>query len=108
MNPVLTTTTVRSSDSNAKIGDVVQLRATTTTVAAPAGAGTPGGQVEFKLTAGADTIVIGTMATGANGVTVYAWAPQPDQVGRWTLTATYLGDGNFAPSSGSSSNQRVR
>ena len=106
VNKATTTTTVRSSDTNGRLGDIVRLTATTTVVAPGAGRAT--GTVEFKLSNGTTTIILGANPIGAIGVTVFNWTVSAPQIGTWTLTATYSGDANFATSLGTLNNQRAR
>ena len=68
----------------------------------------PTGTVEFKLTAGTTTIVLGTQPIGAGGVTTFNWTLTAAQTGTWTVTATYSGDANFLASLGTLASQRVR
>jgi FtsP/CotA-like multicopper oxidase with cupredoxin domain len=107
VNKATTRTTVRSSDTNGRVGDTIRLTATTTVVAP--GAGTRTGTVEFKLSAGAVTqILVAAAPIGTGGVTNFNWTLTAANVGTWTLTATYSGDTNFLTSSGTLANQRVR
>jgi hypothetical protein len=107
VNKALTTTTVRSSDTNGRVTDRITLTATTNVVAP--GAGTRTGTVQFKLTNATATLVLAAaVPIGANGVTTFQWTLLAPQVGTWTLTATYSGDANFAGSLGTLANQRVR
>ena len=107
VNKASTKTTVRSSDTNGRVGDTIRLTATTTVVAP--GAGTRTGTVEFKLSAGAVTqILVAAAPIGTGGVTNFNWTLTAANVGTWTLTATYSGDTNFLTSFGTLANQRVR
>ena len=107
VNKATTRTTVRSSDTNGRVGDTIRLTATTTVVAP--GAGTRTGTVEFKLSAGAVTqILVAAAPIGTGGVTNFNWTLTAANVGTWTLTATYSGDTNFLTSFGTLANQRVR
>jgi hypothetical protein len=106
VNKVATATTVASNDTNAKAGDTVTLTATTTWVAP--GAGTPTGDVVFRLTSGTTTLQVASVPIDVSGVTTYTWVVDSTQVGRWTLTATYSGDANFTGSTSSGISQRVR
>ena len=105
VNKATTRTTVRSSDTNGRVGDSVRLTATTTVVA-PGQACQPA--ASSSSSAMARPRSSGGEPIGALGVTVFNWTVSAPGIGTWTLTATYGGDANFATSLGTLNNQRVR
>ncbi len=54
-------------------GSVTASRLTATTNVVAPGAGTRTGTVEFKLSNGTGTIILGRQSIGANGVTIFPW-----------------------------------
>jgi uncharacterized repeat protein (TIGR01451 family) len=90
INKAATTTTVTSSVNPSFIGQNVTFTATVSS-----SAGTPTGSVQFKVdgsNAGAP------VALNASGVATYSTASLT--LGTHTIAADYLGDSNFAPSTG--------
>ncbi len=94
-------TVVTSSGSPAAPGTTVVFTATVTAV--PPGAGTPSGTVQFRI----DGVNVGAPAAlNASGQAAYATSTI--SLGRHTVSAVYIGDGNFNTSTSSGINQRIR
>ena len=90
VNQAGTTTTVVAAPSPSPFGQMVTF--TATVIAAPPGAGTPGGQVRFYV----DGSAFGNPATLVQGMGAVSTAGLA--VGTHQVTATYLGDPDFVTS----------
>ena len=88
VNRATTTIALTPATATVQLGSSVTLTATVT----PGAAGTPTGQVSFKV--GANTI--GTALLDATGSATLTIAPTP--VGSYSITASYAGDATFGPS----------
>ncbi|MCU1357856.1 MAG: hypothetical protein JWM89_3274, partial [Acidimicrobiales bacterium] len=89
-----TGTVVTSRTEPVPSGKAAVLAATTRRVA-PASGATLAGSATFTATSGSGTEIVVTVPTGSTGGA--SWRPKlPD--GTWTITATYLGNDDFATS----------
>ncbi|MCI0680506.1 MAG: Ig-like domain repeat protein [Gemmataceae bacterium] len=95
-----TTTTLATTNPNAVFGEAV---ITATIQAVAPGAGIPGGQVIFHVDNGA-TVTDVPITVDVNGVATLA---PPLNVGSYTITADYTGNGNFNGSAGAAISQTV-
>ncbi|WP_246531409.1 Ig-like domain-containing protein [Streptomyces bathyalis] len=93
VNKAATTTTLNSAPDPSTFGQTVTFTATVTPLAP--GAGTPTGTVTFSITGG--PTLTGTL--DGTGVATVNAGTLP--VGNYAATATYAGDSNFTPSTGS-------
>ena len=89
-----TTTGVTSSSNPSVFGQPVTFTATVTPTS-PGGA-IPSGTVEFFV----GSTMIGTGVLNSSGVAIYTATPGQLPLGPSTITANYLGDSNYATSSG--------
>jgi hypothetical protein len=96
VNPASTTTTLASGSPNPSVVGQPVSFAFTVAVVAPGG-GTPTGTVTVSNTSESCTV---SVATGSCSITFASAGPR-------TITATYVGDGNFASSASSSVSQGV-
>jgi hypothetical protein len=92
---------VTSSGTPAAVGTTTVFTATVTAVAP--GAGTPAGTVQFVI----DGVDVGTPAT-LNSSGQAAYGTSTLVVGAHTVSARYLGDGNFTASTSRGITQRIR
>ncbi|WP_336053081.1 Ig-like domain repeat protein [Streptomyces sp. CA2R101] len=95
VTPAATGTTLTSSPDPSVPGQSVDLTATVAPVAP--GAGTPTGTVTFDFGDGTSPVTV--PLTNGSATTPHAWATTAGSP--YPLTATYHGDGDFGPSTGS-------